>query len=120
LARKAVDVPNKPTPVVMINTSTTRPLLGLSLMATRSGLDETRRALKALRASPIEDLGLLLALLKLSESAAERGNLHLEMELPENIPLLPPDVEQCIYWVAQEAIEISQGFGNLQDCQQAG
>ena len=33
-----------------------------SLETTRTGLNETRRALKALRASPLEDLGLLLGL----------------------------------------------------------
>jgi signal transduction histidine kinase len=88
-----------------VKPETARQLLAQALMATRSGLDETRRALKALRASPLEDLGLLLALHKLSESAAERGNLRLEMALPEHLPLLPPDVEQCIYRVAQEAVE---------------
>ncbi len=88
-----------------VKPETARQLLTQALAATRSGLDETRRAVKALRASSLEDLGMLEALRKLSESAADRGKLCLEMTLPKQIPLLSPDVEQCIYRVAQEALE---------------
>lgn len=88
-----------------VQPETTYQLLIQSLNTTRSGLDETRRALKALRASPLEDLGLRLALQELSTSAAERCQLNLTLNLPEQIPTLSPDVEQCVYRVAQEAIE---------------
>lgn len=88
-----------------VNPQTAYQLLAQSLSATRLGLDETRRALKALRASGLEDLGMLLALQKLSETAAERGKLSLDLSLPQQIPSLSPDLEQCIYRVAQEAIE---------------
>jgi signal transduction histidine kinase len=87
-----------------VEPATAQHLLGQALAATRSGLDETRRTLKELRASPLEDLGLPLALQKLAESAAERGKLELELTLPENALLFSPDVEQCIYRVAQEAV----------------
>ena len=79
-------------------------LLDQSLAATRSGLQETRRALKDLRATPLEDLGLLLALRQLADDAAERGRLALDIRLPQEIPVLSPDVEQSLYRVAQEAI----------------
>jgi len=79
-------------------------MLDKSLDATRSGLQETRRALKSLRASPLDDLGLSLALRRMAESAAHRANLALDLALPEQIPLLAPDIEQCIYRVAQEAV----------------
>jgi len=82
-----------------------RALLEQSLTATRRGLDETRRALKSLRASPLEDLGLALALRQLAESAAARAHLDLELVLPDPLPNLTPDVEQCLYRVAQEAVE---------------
>ncbi len=82
-----------------------RALLEQSLTATRRGLDETRRALKSLRASPLEDLGLGLALCQLAESAAARAHLDLELALPDPLPNLTPDVEQCLYRVAQEAVE---------------
>jgi protein-histidine pros-kinase len=61
--------------------------------------------LKALRASPLEDLGLLLALRQLAEAAAARGGLDLTLSLPEKLSSLTPDVEQACYRIAQEALE---------------
>ena len=88
-----------------VDPETARGLLDRALSATRTGLQETRRALKALRATPLEDLGLVLALRRLAESAAERGKLDLDLSLPEQELLLSPDVEQCIYRIGQEAVE---------------
>jgi signal transduction histidine kinase len=82
-----------------------RGLLDKSLDTTRSGLDETRRALKSLRASPLDDLGLGLALRQLAESSIARARLNLALALPDPLPSLPPNVEQCVYRVAQEALE---------------
>jgi signal transduction histidine kinase len=79
-------------------------LLDKAQDSARQGLQETRHALTALRASPLEDLGLALALRNLAEAAAARANLDLELSLPDSLPLMPPDVEQCLYRVAQEAI----------------
>ena len=45
-------------------------MLEQSLVTIRSGLDETRRALQALRATPLEDLGLALAIRTLAEEVA--------------------------------------------------
>lgn len=87
-----------------VDPETTRKLLTQALSVTRAGLDETRRALEALRASPLDDLGLIQALRQLSESAAKRGNLDLELILPEQVAL-SPSVEQNLYRIAQEAIE---------------
>jgi signal transduction histidine kinase len=88
-----------------VDPDTAQTLLVKAQDATRNGLAETRRALKALRASPIEDLGLLIGLEKLAQNAAERGRLNLDLSLPEQLPSLSPDVEQCIYRIAQEATE---------------
>ncbi|MGB0389228.1 MAG: sensor histidine kinase [Ardenticatenaceae bacterium] len=79
-------------------------MLDGALAATRSGLQETRRALKALRATPLENLGLLLAIRELAESAAERGKLELELSFTDPLPFLTAEISQCIYRVAQEAI----------------
>jgi signal transduction histidine kinase len=97
-----------------VEPDTAQNLLDQSLTATRSGLDETRRALKALRASPLEDLGLVLAIQKLAKSARDRGNLQLNLTLPDHPPSLSPDLELCIYRIAQEAIENALHHANAQ------
>jgi len=88
-----------------VDPQTAQGLLEQSLEATRSGLQETRRAIKSLRARPLDDLGLVNALRVLTETAAQRGRLATEVSLPERDPLVSPDVEQCLYRVAQEAVE---------------
>ena len=80
-------------------------LLDQAVQSARKGLDETRRAIRSLRAAPLEDLGLVLSLRDLVEKAAVRGNLKIDLDLPDTDPSLSPDVEQCIYRVAQEAME---------------
>ncbi len=80
-------------------------LLEESLQATRDGLTESRKAIQALRASPLEDLGLVLALRTLAEEAAGRAGATLSLELPAGLEALSPDVEQCVFRVAQEALE---------------
>jgi signal transduction histidine kinase len=76
-----------------------------SLLATRSGLTESRKAIQSLRASPLEDLGLTLALRNLAESAASRSGADLSLEILPNLEKLAPDVEHCLFRVAQEALE---------------
>jgi signal transduction histidine kinase len=87
-----------------VDQATARQRLDRSLAAARSGLEETRRILMALRAKPLEELGLGVAIRLLAEDGAARGNLALELRLPDSLPLLPPATEQCLYRVAQEAI----------------
>lgn len=82
-----------------------RHLLGQSLIMTRTGLTETRRALHDLRATPLEDLGIALALRTLGESAAARNGIAVDVEVPESLEALSPAEEQCLYRVAQEALE---------------
>lgn len=71
---------------------------------TLDGLNGARRALTALRASPLEDLGLGLAVRDLAESTAARANLKLDLDVPGHLENISPDVEQCVYRVAQEAL----------------
>jgi len=75
-----------------------------ALKTARSGLEETRRALKSLRASPLDDLGLIQALRGLAEEAADRADLKAEIILPEKFETPTPDIEQSIYRIAQESI----------------
>jgi signal transduction histidine kinase len=72
----------------------------------RTGLAEARRALQALRASPLEDLGLALAVRELAENAAERTGARLDLHMPESVAgCLPDEVEQGVYRIAQESLE---------------
>jgi signal transduction histidine kinase len=80
-------------------------MLDHSLTATRQGLEETRRTLQDLRAKPLEDLGLELALRTLVKVLADREAIETEVEFSPNLPTLPPDVEQSIYRITQEALE---------------
>jgi signal transduction histidine kinase len=82
-----------------------RQMLTQMLETVRSGLDETRRALKALRASPLDDMGLALAVRSLAEDFAARQNFALELDIPENLDDLSPEVEQGYYRIAQEGLE---------------
>ncbi len=88
-----------------IDVNKTLEFIDKSLDATRKGADETRRALKALRSSSLEDMGLSLAIQRVAESAAARFHLNLTLDLKNPMPSLSPDVEQTIFRVAQEAIE---------------
>jgi signal transduction histidine kinase len=75
------------------------------LQTTRSGLDETRRALSALRASALEEMGLALALRTLAEDFAARNGLQMDFSCPDTLRSLAPDVEQSLYRITQEALE---------------
>jgi len=71
---------------------------------TRTGLNEARCALQALRASPIEELGLVLALKELTEQVAERASLQVRLDLPPQLNSIRKEVEQQIYRIAEEAL----------------
>ena len=81
-----------------------REILHKSLVQTRTGLTETRRALRALRASPLDDLGLALAIRTLAEATATRSHLALDLSVPDIIEQISPQNEQSIYRIAQEAL----------------
>jgi signal transduction histidine kinase len=74
-----------------------------SIAVTRSGLTETRRVLQDLRASPLEDLGLALAVRNLAESTASRSGLRLDLHIADRLGSVTPDIEQTVYRIAQEA-----------------
>lgn len=80
-----------------------RMLLVKSIGATRCGLADTRRALQALRAAPLEDLGLTLAVRTLAEAMALRAGAKLVLDIPAHFTLAP-EVEQGVYQIAREAL----------------
>jgi len=89
----------------MIDPKKAQQLLDRSLEITREGTEETRRALKSLRASPLEDLGFCLAVKQLVFSAADRTGLETVVRIPDEINLLSKDDQQVVYRIVQEAIE---------------
>ncbi len=86
------------------NPRITREMLEKSLETTREGLQEARRAIQALRASALEDLGLSLALRNLAESAAARAGFKLDLQVPDGLDNIDPAIEQSLYRVAEQAI----------------
>ena len=79
-------------------------LLKGALSNTRSGLTEARRALQALRAGDLEEVGLRVAVGNLARSTATRANLTLDLRLPDELPSLTQAEEQCLYRVTQEGL----------------
>jgi signal transduction histidine kinase len=79
-------------------------LLDHSLRAIREGLTETRRTLQELRAKPLEDLGLALAIQSLAESYASRSEFQLELEIDHELGDYPEAVQQSVYRIAQETL----------------
>lgn len=80
-------------------------MIDRSLADARLGLAGTRRALQDLRAQPLEDLGLELALQALIENLAERQGIETEFLFTSPVLQLPPNVEQAFYRIGQESIE---------------
>jgi len=80
-----------------------RGLLAEALEATRTALNEARRAIGALRASPVEDLGLARAVRALAETEAARGGLALDFK-EELTQKLDGEVEHAFYRIAAEAL----------------
>jgi len=81
-----------------------RTMLSDSIVATRKGLNESRRAIQALRAAPLEDLGLGLALQMLADQTAERSSITIDTHIAELPGTISPEVEQCIYRTTEESL----------------
>lgn len=69
----------------------------------RNGIQESRRAIDALRASPLEDLGLSEALRQLCRKNAGRTGIVFDCEI-DDVQALDPLTEQAIYRVAEAAL----------------
>jgi signal transduction histidine kinase len=76
-----------------------------TLIITREGLMETRRALKALRASPLETVGIERALHDLIALMQPRSRAIITLELSAGLPALAPECEQTLYRAVQETLE---------------
>ena len=83
---------------------TARTMLADALAGTRTALSESRRAIAALRARPLEDLGLSRAVRELAESTAARASLALDLHVPASLDGLNGETEHALYRIAAEAL----------------
>ncbi len=101
----AVNVQLKALEVVLdYDTNAAKKLAVETQALTRDGLNEARRALHALRASPIDAFGCVLAIENMAQSRAEQAGLELRLDLPVQITGISLDVEQNLYRIVEEAI----------------
>lgn len=84
---------------------TSRTLLDKALDNTRSGLRETRRTVRDLRAQPLEDLGFREAVAALVEETRERSGLPISTELDTALGMLRHSDEHSVYRIIGEALE---------------
>ena len=80
-------------------------MLDQSLINTRAGLAETRRALKALRSQRLEDAGIIMAIKDLALEAKYQGGFDLTFSMPDTLPNITPDFEQSIFRIVQESLQ---------------
>ena len=79
-------------------------MLDQSLAAARGGLGEARRAIQALRASPLEERGLLGALDELGAKVEARSSISVATYLDKQVVGLDAQLEQAVYRIADEAL----------------
>jgi two-component system sensor histidine kinase UhpB len=70
----------------------------------RASLEELRRIVARLRPVALEDLGLLSALIELSDRLTSDSSARVVRRLDGDLPELSPDAELVIYRVAQEGL----------------
>jgi len=79
----------------------------------RNGIQEARRAIGALRAAPLEELGLAEALRQLCRGQAARTGIQCQADIA-HVDALDPLTEQAVYRVAEAALaNVEQHAGAL-------
>ncbi|MFI7469651.1 sensor histidine kinase [Nonomuraea sp. NPDC049646] len=68
----------------------------------RATVEDVRTIVNDLRPPPLDDLGLAGALAELGRGFA--GDLAVDVEVPPDLPVLPPPVELAAYRIAAEAL----------------
>ncbi|MBN2047250.1 MAG: sensor histidine kinase [Anaerolineaceae bacterium] len=80
-------------------------MLDQALTTARRGLTETRRSLKALRATPLEKAGLEQALSEMAQRVIALNGAETQVHIAESLPAVSAEVEHALYRIAQEALE---------------
>jgi len=79
-------------------------LVGASAVTMRDGLQDTRRALQALRAESLESIGFVASIQLLAESIQTRYKVVTTVETTDDFLWLTQEQEHVVYRVAQEAL----------------
>jgi signal transduction histidine kinase len=69
-----------------------------------SSISEMRRLIGGLRPPLLDDLGLVKAMERYAFSIDEVADFDLTLELEDDLPALPPEVENSIYRIVQEGL----------------
>lgn len=112
LARELHDELNQALAGVMLNLSAigdrSDGAVGAELRTAQEELramsDEVERIVNRLRPETLDDLGLMSALVVLTEDFSERTGIDVERRLHPGVPSLDPDTELVVYRVAQESL----------------
>ncbi len=90
-------------------------MLGQTLVNTKNGLTETRRALVDLRSSELESYGLTQAIRNIGNSAAERGGFKISFHMDKGMDVLSDEIGHCLYRTTQEALENTLRHANAKN-----
>lgn len=70
----------------------------------RRGLEESRRAIRALRSSPLDELGLTAAIQLCASRISNRSAIPITCQVSELLPTLPRPIEQALYRITEEVL----------------
>jgi len=83
----------------------------------RAAIADIRRLVYDLRPPALDDLGLAEALRRLAERYDSNGEqLHVSVEAPKALPVLPAAVEVAVYRIAQEALTNAARHARARRC----
>lgn len=82
-------------------------LVGESAETVRTGLQETRRALQALRAETLESLGFVESIHALAKTTQARHGLDVTVDVKGDVAWLSNEQEHVLYRIIQEALHNS-------------
>ena len=80
----------------------------------RRGLEESRKAIQALRTGPVETLGLIGALREAIQALQERTGAQASLSTAGEESLLTPEEAQALYRIAEEALSNIERHANAQ------
>src|SRR5215211_6860525 len=89
----------------------------------RATVTDVRRLVYDLRPPTLDQLGLVLAIRDYAEQCGDsnetggEGGLHVTLDAPEHLPLLPAAVEVAAYHIAREALTNAARHARAHSCQ---